>query len=184
MPSRVTSDLKATAYHEAGHAVAMVEFEVHFEKVSILGDLTKLGFVKCTTEGRSTGDAGRLVHNLHEIVCDLAGPITHARAISGTPFTIVGSGVGFADDRTKASLRCQMIVNDFLLAQSSGGAVNSSGLSPEAKNIEYVLYLATVALIENRWPEIEAVANGLLQYGEVAESQVKDLCASAATRKG
>jgi hypothetical protein len=144
------------------------------------------GFVKCTPEGRSTGEAGRLVHNLHESVTDLAGPIAHGRAISGKPFAIVGAGGGgLTNDRTKASMRCQMIVNDFLRAQRSCSGVSSQGgPSPEAKSIEDILYLAAVALVESRWPEIEGVANGLLEYRELTESQVADLCASAAKRKG
>jgi hypothetical protein len=162
----------------------MFEFGVHFQKVSIIAGQNRLGFVECcSAEGRLTGEASRLVHSLHEIVADLAGPIAHARAISGTPFRIVGARGDFTDDRTKATIRCQMIVNDFLLARSSGGVISSSGTSPEAKQIECVLHLAAVALVERRWPEIQAIANELLECGELTESQVADLCASSKSKQ-
>jgi hypothetical protein len=77
-----------------------------------------------------------------------------------------------------------LIVNDFLLPRSSGIVVRPSGPSLEAKEVECVLHLAAIGLVEWHWAEIDAVANGLLEHGELKEAEVADLCAAVAPKKG
>jgi hypothetical protein len=70
-----------------------------------------------------------------------------------------------------------MIVSESLCIESS------SGPSPEADKIQKILELAAVALVEWHWPRIEAVANSLLDRGELTEQEVASLCAEEQAKR-
>jgi ATP-dependent Zn protease len=72
-------------------------------------------------------------------------------------------------------------VSSFLLASQGGGAV-SCGDSEEVRRTEEVLQWAAMALVEKHWPEIEAVANALLEREELNGSQVAFLCETEKVR--
>lgn len=92
----MSDNLTATAYHEAGHAVAAWWFDLPFEKASVIEDEDTLGRVNFTPPGNDFRpdievDARTQRRIEHTIVVALAGPLAGEKFSGATNETIAAN---------------------------------------------------------------------------------------------
>jgi ATP-dependent Zn protease len=151
--------LRATAYHEAGHAVARYFLRLPFRYVTIRARGDADGYVMTRPFPRASRDriqfGGATANDVQrvydEVVTDLAGFIAQRRAL------------GDADPEQSYS--------------DTHGAVGLldrvCGSNEEVEACAHWLWVRACGLIEARWAIVEAVATALLEARTLTARQVR-----------
>ena len=156
-------DLEATAYHEAGHAVAHVALEVPFRRVTVrpgddylgrveAGRLSKRLAIELEQSFLSPRDRDRAER---EIICLFCGPIAQACHAGRRSHRATGS------DYHR--------ITDFVFSMSAG--------PDEMRAYRNWLKLRAEQLLFRKcnWPAVEAVARALLQSITLSSAEVRSL---------
>ena len=145
------SMLEATAYHEAGHAVAAVFQAVRFEYVTIEADPTRgnAGHI-----ARSFRKPKTLEHFYADGVMTMAGEAAQRRFRSSSVRRHHSGG-----DREAAV--------DLALRAGCDG--------PQAELLVKLWGLKAEALVEMRWPQISQVALALIDRRRLTEAEVREV---------
>ena len=150
---RKTKDLKATAYHEAGHVVAAVIFKRPFKAVSIKPDYESLGRVSVRRRFYPKCEPDAKINKVERAaICILAGGFAEAR---------------FVGKFNHPSVSADRSISNWLTSKRE--------LPPEVL-YSYLAYLnaRTRAWVKDKlhWLAIKRVAKRLLKKHKLTERQV------------
>ena len=153
------NQLKVTAYHEAGHAVACWRFGWPISRVSIVLKDAYLGAVTADDPTLNIrpdmdGSKGAKQAMRESIVVCCAGPRAQVRYDASSWHDGHGE-------------------KDFKVA--GGLALRLGGISERANALGEKLDAEAQALVESHWAEIEAVATALLEHKELDGDVIKEL---------
>lgn len=154
-------DLRHTAYHEAGHAVLIFFLSLGCQQVTIVPDYEDgiSGFAKNSGEWPIDDDAEQL-----RIYAEETFLLRHA--ISCYAGAEACRRAGEKDWRLGAD-------NDY---QSANNMIHK--ITQDDESIRHLLALAqrrTIVLVEHYWPEIEVVANALLESKTLTGKEVEHI---------
>ncbi len=157
------ADLEATAYHEAGHAVAALALRVRFKHVTIIpneeeGEAGHLELGRAHMNAMVTG-ADKVLRK--HLIITLAGEACQAVREGGRLELPQGS---YRSDRGT--------VGNLLLAYSPFDEVRQQVWFEEGER-------EALDLIRNRWSAVEAVASALLEHSRLSYAQVREIYAQA-----
>ena len=137
----MTDPREAIAYHEAGHAVISMKLGYRCLYVTIIPDGDRLGHV-CCEDPLIAGHDDKIKHALKVL---MAADLAEGKHVGSQTW-------GDADDRVKAK-------NLALLA--------TDGDTERAEALINEMIAETHKLVEQHWPEIDALAQRLLVEGRV-----------------
>jgi hypothetical protein len=143
----VTAASEAIAYHEAGHAVISMKLGYKCLYVTIIPDGNRLGHV-CCEDPLAGGHDDKIKHALKVLIAASLAESKHIRCRTW----------GDADDRVKAT-NLALLATD-RNAERAVALVNE--MIGEARK-----------LVEQHWPDIEALAEQLLVEGRINFLQPK-----------
>jgi hypothetical protein len=155
------STLRATAYHEAGHAVASVFLDVDFEKVDIIGHEQAAGHIiyadpepeiQAALESGDRDDPRVKQWVEHSLIVTLAGAIAHSDWRFGSTGDAEFPGVGKIPELGSDLSNVMRRINDL----GYTGKV--------AETYQRDLAARAEALVKEYWPMIQKVAEALLEY--------------------
>lgn len=164
-----TSELKSTAFHEAGHAVACLELGRGFRYVTIVPDPddNSLGHVKFTRWRLQFDENSPLTPRLQQtlerdIVIAMAGPYAEER------FAGVYNEAGAGSDHQSA-VEASLFIND---GDTDGAGLHWAWLSYKAKR-----------LFDHpcRWITVQALAAELMKDNTLNSRRVKQIVGRATT---
>jgi hypothetical protein len=144
-----TKEREATAFHEAGHAVAYLENALEFDSVNICATDVRLG--ELVRPRRLWGYCNRAM------ACAVAGPIAERMHTGRWGWDYASDDLGYVDAWTRAASRfIPRAWDDLSLAVSE-----------------------TAKMAGNRWGAIDAVARALLAREELTHGDVVEIADAA-----
>ena len=153
------SQLRATAFHEAGHAVAAYAENLRIRKATIIAERNTLGYV--LNDSPSGGvqldcdraDRARLRAERAIIIC-LAGPVAQKRYSPRSWRNVDGS-------------------EDY--EQAKNLAIKINGSTDAANAHLKWLEIQTRDLVELRWREVEIIAEALLREQTLDQTRIQEI---------
>lgn len=159
---KVTKQLTAVAYHEAGHAIAMLDREIPFKYVTIQPSSDSLGYVQT--------DRGDLLRLAKLYARRTKTPHFQLRMLN---YAIVCLAGGEAEKRYRGRY------NHVGADQDYRAAVNFvDHIAWDPDEIELHLKLADFRaelIIENRWDQVVTIAEALLEKQHLTDQEVISL---------
>ena len=152
--------IQATAFHEAGHAAAMLHFGYRAQKASIVGTEDYLGVVRhCAKELEFDADSDRspdTVNKIEELaqIC-FSGPIAQRKKFPKSQWRIAGDL-----DFTQAA---------HLLSYLSWSDAKADKLHMD------LIWRRTELLVDLLWPTIEALAESLLVSKTLDDNDLREI---------
>lgn len=166
---RPTKALIATAYHEAGHAVAAYHFGVRVKSVTIQPTDDSLGAVIHARLDRRTAEMVEY------------GSITPGGREKVERMVVIVYAGGVAERQHKGRHNHRGAQLDYSTVINYIDKLSGSPEQTEA----YLrwLYIRTVDLVTNvLWPEIEVVAQALLEYRTLSGDELRQILQASRTR--
>jgi len=147
-------ELRLTAYHEAGHAIASREMEIAIISITIVPDGAVAGSVHCNT-------ACRCPFNTAVI---LSAGLAATNRLNGITSDINGIIIDAIAAKSEIDLiEAYWAVSEYNLTED------------ETERAAWVAYKQATELVKTHWQAVEAIAGALLRQGTLTGAEVAAL---------
>jgi hypothetical protein len=164
----MTRGKKATAYHEAGHAVVSRYTGREMKHVTIRPDRTTLGHVRLAKDRR--------LHRALRDCIDHMGAVTPGKKDAIERLVIILFAGGIAEK--KQSRRKCFARSDIDHRQAMDLVESLSSCHKELEAWAHLLWVRAESCVALWWPEIKAVAAALLERETLTGDEVKEILSS------